>query len=122
MVRRVGFGDGNKPNERDAQLRRQYHKVDKNHSARAHPTETLPPPPKQPPKRPRRPARPLSGARLIKLLFFGFFILPFLGPFLIGTFKKISQGEFGGISSIVAIIITFVVIPGIFKSIRKPRE
>ena len=39
MVRRVGFGGDQSPNKRDAELRQAYHKVDGNHSDRAHDAE-----------------------------------------------------------------------------------
>lgn len=120
MVRRVGFGGDEKPNKRDAELRRRYHKTDGNHSDRAHPnsdeTNTAAPPmPESPPIPSKKPA----PYRVIVWLIVGFFVMPIVLTTLIWLFGSLFDGGPGGSVGIVGLIVIVLIVRKIYNFIKK---
>ncbi|MCF6304537.1 MAG: hypothetical protein L3J33_04125 [Rhodobacteraceae bacterium] len=117
MVRRVGFGGGEPPKKREAELRRRYHRVDGNHSDRAHKPETALPAAK-PDRAAKQDRKPISRKRFWFYLILGFWAL----PMVFGIILQLSQFilyKFGfAPSGFLLFILTGAIVYSLFRLVK----
>lgn len=119
MVRRVGFGGDEKPNEQDAKLRRKYHRTDGNHSDRAHKVrEKSAPAPAAQPRQPRTP-KPITISRIMTFAIVGFFVLPMVLSVLFWFFGSLAGGEINGFFGVFMLIVFFAAASKFHRFIKK---
>ncbi len=133
MVRRIGFGGGEKPNPRDAELRKKYHQVDGNHSGRAHrvtaqePAQPRPEsrgesttePQADPQPRPTEKTKQVTGWRFIRNVIIGFWALSFVMGSLGKVIDSLVTGRSMGGGNYIMLFISVIIIFKAFKFIQK---